>query len=240
LGFVDLHSHVLPGLDDGAPDAETSLAMLRGLAEIGFEVVAATPHQRAGYFMPSAADIDAAHAATAGRIAGAGLGLRLALGVENMWDAAFFERLQTRTIAGYDGGPAFLVELPVSGTLPVGVEQRLFDLALEGRLPVLAHPERYPPVYDDLAVAERLGQAAALLIDLGAVAGYHGKKQAKAARRMIEEGLAHAVASDVHSTADVRAAAEGMAWIEKRLGRAALVRLLDEVPRQILAGELER
>jgi protein-tyrosine phosphatase len=240
LGFVDLHSHVLPGLDDGAPDAAASLAMLRGLAELGFDTVFATPHQRVGYFLPSAEAIRAAHAATVEQAAQAGLGLRVALAAENMWDAVFFERIQTRSIPSYDDGPAFLVELPVSESLPVGVERQLFELGLERRLPVLAHPERYPPVYDDLEVAERLGKCTALVVDLGAVAGYHGKKQAKAARRMLQDGIADAVASDIHSTADVRAAAEGMAWIERRLGRPALIRLLDEVPRGILAGELAR
>lgn len=216
------------------------MAMLRGLAEIGFDTVTATPHQRAGFFLPSADAIAAEHAATAEACRQAGLGLTVALAAENMWDAVFFERVQTLGFPTYGRGASFLVELPVSDALPVGVERQLFDLELKGRLAVLAHPERYPPVFADLAVAERLGQRAALLVDLGAVAGYHGKPQAKAARKMLEDGLCHAVASDVHSTADVRAAAEGIAWIEKRLGRAAVVRLLDEQPRRILAGESVR
>jgi tyrosine-protein phosphatase YwqE len=74
-------------------------------------------------------------------------------------------------------------------------------------------------------------------VDLGAIAGFHGRKEGKAARLYLEEGLIHAVASDVHSPGDLRGAAEGMAWIKKRLGERALVRLLDENPRRILAGE---
>jgi protein-tyrosine phosphatase len=240
LGFVDLHSHVLPGLDDGSPDAATTMAMLRGLAELGFDTVCATPHQRAGMFLPSLEAIAAAHAATRAALDQAGVDLRLPLAAENMWDAVLHERLASRSIPSYDGGPALLVEVPVTETLPVGLDRHLFELELQGKLPVLAHPERYPPIYQKLERAVELAKVAALVIDLGAVAGYHGRKQAKAARRLLEDGVAHAVASDCHSTTDVRVAAEGMAWIVKRLGRPALVRLLDEAPRQILAGELPR
>jgi protein-tyrosine phosphatase len=240
LGFVDLHSHVLPGLDDGAADAIVSMNMLRGLADLGFETVCATPHQRAGMFLPSLEAMTAAHRAVCAALASAGVALTVPLAAENMWDGVFHERLASRSFPFYDGGPAFLFEVPVGPALPVGLDQQLFELELDGRLPVLAHPERYPPIYQNLDRAVELAKFAALVVDLGAVAGYHGKPQGKAARKLLENGIAHAVASDVHSTTDVRVAAEGMAWIEKKLGRAALVRLLDESPRRILAGELPR
>jgi tyrosine-protein phosphatase YwqE len=60
----------------------------------------------------------------------------------------------------------------------------------------------------------------------------------KTSRRLLEDGLAHAVASDVHTAEDQRTVAAGMAWIRKRLGQEALDRLLSDNPRQILAGEL--
>lgn len=238
MAYVDLHSHVLAGIDDGAPDGATSLAMLRGLAAIGFDTVYATPHQRAGMFLPTSEAIAAAYRAADEARAAAGLSLTLGLGAENMWDAVLHERLGAGTVPSYGGGPAFLVEVPVADVLPAGLAQRFFELGLAGRLPVLAHPERYPPHFDDVDAVAALGRSAALVVDLGAVAGYHGKPQGKLARRLLEEGVAHAVASDAHSTADVRAAAEGIAWIEKRLGKDAVRRLLDEHPRRIVAGEL--
>jgi protein-tyrosine phosphatase len=103
---------------------------------------------------------------------------------------------------------------------------------------VLAHPERYERLRDDGALIDRLRREIAFVVDLGAIAGYHGKKEHKAARRMVEEGVAHAVASDAHTREDVARAAEGIAWIRKRLGDAAVTRLLDDGPRAILAGEL--
>jgi protein-tyrosine phosphatase len=236
LGFVDLHSHVLPGLDDGSPDEATSMTMLRGLAALGFETVCATPHQKAGQFLPSRDAIDSAYRRVTQLVATAGVSLRLGLGAENMWDATLYERMQSDAIPSYDGGPAFLVEFsPVQ--LPVALMTSLFELRRRGKLPVIAHPERYQPLWSAPDQVTALRANAALVVDLAAVAGYHGRRQGKAARGFLEKGLAHAVASDVHSPADLRGAAEGVAWIKKRLGERVLSRLLDENPRRILAGE---
>jgi protein-tyrosine phosphatase len=239
LGFVDLHSHVLCAIDDGAPDQAASMSMLAGLAALGFDTVCATPHQRADMFLPSAEAIADAHRAALAGLRAAGLELALPLGAENMWDAVFLERARAGSIPSYGGGPAFLFEIPVGPILPEDLSEELHALARAGRRPVMAHPERYPPIFEDLDLdrARELGQVAALVVDLGAVAGYHGRAQCAAARALLEERIAHAVASDVHASGDVRVAAEGMAWIEQRLGRDRLIELLDLAPRRILAGE---
>jgi protein-tyrosine phosphatase len=234
VGFVDLHSHVLPGLDDGAPDPEASTAMIQGLADLGFDTIVATPHQKAGQFLPTREAIDLAYAETRERVAG--IAVTMALAAENMWDEVFYERSEAGTIPSYDGGPAFLVEFPLTH-LPPGLTEVLFRLRSQERLPVIAHPERYPDLWSDTALVERLGADCALVVDLGAVAGYHGRKRTKAARAWLKAGLIHAVASDAHSPSDVRVAAEGIAWIRKKLGEDALTRLLDDNPRRILSGE---
>ncbi len=236
MGFVDLHSHVLPGIDDGAPDEVTSTAMLRGLAAIGFDTVCATPHQYAARFMPSREQIDAAHDATRQRISDLAIPLDLPLAAENMWDTVFFERAQAAEIPAYGNGPAFLMEWPTA-QVPVGLFEQLFEWQRRGTLPVLAHPERYRPLWKDWELVERLRQYCALVVDLGAVAGRHGRKPGKLARKLLKEGVAHAVASDAHTVADVAIAESGIAWIRDNLGPRAVTRLLDDNPRRIVAGE---
>jgi len=239
LAFLDLHSHVLPALDDGAPDATASMAMLRGLAELGFGTVYATPHQKAGQFLPPWPTCRARWEETRRTLADAGVGLDLRLGAENMWDDVFYARAHGEApgIPCYDDGRAFLVELPLGDGLPIGLFDQMFSFRLEGKLPVLAHPERYAPLWKDMSAVERLRESCALVVDLGAVAGRHGRKQRKAARAFVAEGLAHAAASDAHSPNDVRVAAEGIAWIRKKLGARAIEQLLDVNPRRIVAGE---
>lgn len=238
MGFTDLHSHVLPALDDGAADLATSRAMLVGLAALGFETVACTPHQKAGQFMPALDAIRTAHAQTLAMVAEHAIALELALAAENMWDEVFYARAEVPEIPSYNDGPAFLLEFPLGPQLPAGVLGSLFQLRMKGLLPVIAHPERYEPLWKDDELLAKLGKECALVVDLGAVAGYHGRRQAKAARAMLKRGVAHAVASDCHSPADVQIAAEGMAWIRRKLGEATLDRLLADNPRQILRGEL--
>jgi tyrosine-protein phosphatase YwqE len=76
------------------------------------------------------------------------------------------------------------------------------------------------------------------MIDLGALDGAHGKQEMKTARKLVQEGLAVAAASDIHRPEDQTSVAAGMAWIRKQLGDGALATLLDENPRRMLAGEL--
>lgn len=251
MGFVDLHSHILPGLDDGSPDDATSLEMIAGLADLGFDTLCATPHQKEGQYLPALADISDAFTRTAERVGERGISVQLLLAAENMWDSVFFERMSRGEIPYYGPGPTydhaamsgegdgagrpFLVEFRVH-QLPTGLLTHIFQLRLRGHLPVIAHPERYQPLWKTPETVAQLAEQCAMVVDLGAVAGCHGRKQASVARKMLKKGLAHAVASDAHAPADVRIAAEGMAWIRKKMGEDALTRLLDTAPRRILSG----
>lgn len=236
MGLVDLHSHILPGLDDGSRSLAESMEMITGLASLGYEIVCATPHQKAGQFLPSLEDIRTAHQVILEEIGTSTVEVTIPLAAENMWDSVFYERFQEDRIPGYDGSRTFLVEFS-PGALPVGLLEHLFRLRTLGRLPVVAHPERYEILWKDEQMLQDMAEQCAMVVDLGAVAGYHGRRQAKAARKMLEQGIAHAAASDSHSTADIRVAAEGIAWIRKKLGASAMRRLLDDNPRRILAGE---
>ena len=235
MGYVDLHSHVLYGLDDGAPDQSTAVAMLDGLAALGISEQCVTPHQKSGQYLPdwdrierTLSQLETVRKPTHPT---------LRLGAENMWDDVFFQRAADDTIPHYRGTPAFLVEITPS-LMPVGMADRLFKFRMAGKLPVLAHPERYHQLWDDDDLARTLRGSCAFVVDLGAVAGFHGKRETKAARHLLECGLATAVATDAHQVGDLQQAAAGLAWIDKKLGHAAVTRLFDHAPREILTGEL--
>jgi protein-tyrosine phosphatase len=122
--------------------------------------------------------------------------------------------------------------------MPPRLEEALFDIRVSGRLAVMAHPERYAAVQRDPTLAERLGRQAALLVDLAALSGTGARAEVKTARRLVEEGLVHAVASDLHAPEDAPTVAGGVAWIEKRLGADVVKQLLSDNPRRILLGQL--
>jgi protein-tyrosine phosphatase len=235
--YVDLHAHFLPGLDDGAKSAEMGLRMVGALAALGFGTVHATPHQRAGRFMPARQAIDEAYAAMRTAAQTEHPQLNVGLAAENFWDEVFHERVSSGGLPAYPGGKAFLFEINPE-FMPPRIENVLFEIRLTGRLPVMAHPERYVAIQEDVGRAEAIGRSSAMLMDLGALDGAHGRPAMKAARKLVEEGLIHAAASDVHTAEDQRTVAAGMAWIKKRLGPEVLDRLVGENPRQILSGEL--
>jgi protein-tyrosine phosphatase len=237
MGYVDLHAHFLPALDDGSPDLATSMAMLKGLAAVGYERVTATPHQYAHRYLPDRAQIDSAYALVSQNAAADGIALGLSLAAENMWDDVFHGRWPDASFPRYDGGKSFLFEIRPE-EVPLHFEKGLFALQVKGYLPVMAHPERYAAFWKDPERLERIAEAGcALLVDLGALTGYHGKHQEKAGRKLVESGLAHAVASDAHNLHDVEVARAGIEWIRKKLGLDAVTRLCDENPRRILAGQ---
>jgi protein-tyrosine phosphatase len=235
MGFVDLHSHVLYGVDDGATDPATAVAMLDGLRALGITEQCVTPHQKAGQYLPSRPAIEAALAAVEQLRRPDHPSLRL--GAENMWDDVFIQRIADEDIPYYRGTSAFLVEIQPP-LIPPGLIDQLFRLRLRGKLPVLAHPERYEPLWGDDDLARSLRRVCAFVVDLGAVGGFHGRRETKAARHLLESGIACGVASDLHRIGDLQQVAAGLAWIDKKLGHAAVVRLFDHAPRAILAGEL--
>jgi protein-tyrosine phosphatase len=105
LGLVDLHSHVLFGIDDGARTLADSLDLCRGLAALGYERITATPHQKAAQYLPSAEQISAAYAEVTTQAAAAGIPLTIGLAAENYWDDVFFGRWAEGSFPRYDGGP---------------------------------------------------------------------------------------------------------------------------------------
>jgi protein-tyrosine phosphatase len=237
-GFIDLHSHWVAGIDDGVPDVEGSLALLRGLREIGFDVVVATPHMRPGMFDNTAADLRRAYDRTMAGLASApGLPERH-LSSEHFFDDIVFTRLLEGEALPYPGNHAALVEFPTR-LFPTRVTHRFFDLRRRGIRPVLAHPERYEPVWDDPAVLDPLlDGGAVLLLDVAALAGKYGRAPRRAAEHLVEAGYYQAACSDAHGVRDVKHVAEGIALLFDQAGPEEAAFLLEGGPREILEGKV--
>ena len=237
MGFVDLHAHYLPALDDGARDRGMAMQMVNAIVGLGFDRLEATPHQRAGMFMPEPDAIDAAFAWLKDEATAAHPGLQLGLGAENFWDEVLLVRLQRGRPADLRRRPG----VPVRGDPAADAGPARADavrVAAHGAAAGDGASRALPGRPERPARAEELGRTAALVVDLGALDGAHGRAEMKTARRLLEEGLAHAAATDIHSPDDQRPIAAGMAWIRKRLGPEALRGCWTSNPRHILAGEL--
>jgi protein-tyrosine phosphatase len=233
--MIDLHSHVLPGVDDGAPDMAGSLAIARSAAEDGVTVLAATPHVRDDY--PTTADtMERLLAEVQAEVAAAGIPITIVGGGELSLESAAALPVEELRRFGLGGNPRYLlVETPYRGW-PLDMQQRLFELRTNMITPVLAHPERnsevqaHPELLAPLVAAGTLVQVTAASLD-----GRLGRRARAAGLQLVQSGLAQLVASDAHA-ASVRQI--GMTAAASAVGDAVLARWLTvDVPAAIVRGE---
>jgi protein-tyrosine phosphatase len=234
-GFVDLHCHWVAAIDDGARTPDEGLAMLRGLHDIGFDSVVATPHMRPGMFDNDKPGLERAFDAMQQILSTAPTGLpAVHLASEHFFDDIVFGRLLRGEALPYPGGKGVLIEFGRGG-FPVRVQHRLFDLRRAGLVPVLAHPERYEPVWNDLTCLQPLFDAGAvLLLDLCALVGKYGRAPQRAAERLLEEDAYEAACSDAHKPHDLEDVARAIERLQALAGEAYAKRLLADGPRGIL------
>jgi len=238
-GYVDMHCHWLAGVDDGAQTPAESLELLRGLRGCGFDLVMATPHMRDGLFDNTRAELEKAYAVQQTLFAGEpGLPER-GLACEHHFDDIVFSRLLSGEGLLYPGNRAALVELPTE-RFPVRLQERLFELRCRRIRPVLAHPERYRPVWRDLHVLEPiLDGGTVLLLDLGALSGRYGRTVRRSAEELLEAGYYYAACSDAHKVDDLGPIAQGIARLVDLAGADEASFMLSEGPRSILEGRVE-
>lgn len=242
-GFLDLHCHWLPGIDDGARSIEASVAMLEGLKEAGFDDVVATPHMRPAMWENDRAALTATFERTREALGGPRHELpRVHLASEHWLDDVVFARLVQGEGLPYPalgdalrgGKRGVLVELPPRA-FPPRLERRFFDLGRAGLRPVLAHPERYEPVWkDDRCLDPLLDAGALLLLDVCALVGKYGRASQRAAERLLDDGAYEAACSDAHRPEDVDAVVRAVTVLEARAGKEESQRLLRDAPRAIL------
>jgi protein-tyrosine phosphatase len=238
-GFIDLHCHWVAAIDDGVKTPSESVALLSGLREIGFDTVVATPHMRPGMFDNTKEDLVRAFEATRAAIAGAAGLPETHLASEHYFDELVFQRLMTGEALPYPGGHAALVEFPAR-TFPTQVTHRFFDLRRRKLRPVLAHPERYEPVWRDAAVLDAIVDGGTvLLLDVAALTGKYGRAPRRAAEELLEAGYYYAACSDAHAPKDVAEVEKGIALLFEQMGKEEATFLLRDGPRSILDGRVE-
>lgn len=197
--MIDIHSHILPAVDDGARDIDEAVRMCRLSARDGVRVMVATPHAHDGLHRTQ--DTASLHDKVADLNGLLGGRLKIVLGCELRFTHASVEHIcEDKSAPTIAGGPYVLIEFP-HAVVPVGSSRLMFELMNRAIKPVVAHPERNhqlmsePERFYELVEAGVIGQ-----LDAGSITGQFGKKVAQAARLMLENGLIHIIASDCHNT----------------------------------------
>jgi protein-tyrosine phosphatase len=195
--LVDLHSHILPGVDDGAPDIDTSIAMARTAAADGIRMMVATPHVSFEYELDPM-DVGRRVGELNLALARSDVPLAVLTGGEIALTRLAALEPETLRLLSLGAGPYLLVETPYAGAAPF-LEEVLFDLDLRGFRTILAHPERCAMFDNDRDRLTRLVERGVLCsVNAGSMAGQFGRRVRDFALHMFREGLVHNVASDAH------------------------------------------
>lgn len=235
-GFVDLHLHYVPAVDDGARSVDEALALCRELKAIGFDMLVTTPHIRSGMFDNRREDLISAFESFKSVAAAAPDMPELLLSAEHHCDGTLLDLLQGGGLLPYPGERAILIEFGYD-SLPVNVERVAFMLALKNLRPVIAHPERCAPLFRKTAPIDKLlDQDVGLQLDLMSLIGKYGRAPCAAAERMVEEGVYTIAASDAHRPEDALGVGKGIERLYKLVGDEEAQLLLADNPRRLMRG----
>ncbi len=195
---VDMHSHILPGIDDGSPDTDTSVMLVRGLYELGIRTCIATPHIIGDLYPNNNETIEAALSKLQKALAMANVPMQVSAAAEYMLDDYFMELLQKPVPLRTLHKNWLLTEIPYT-TEPVNLSEMVFHIITGGYQPVLAHPERYLYFQHNFKDYKKLKDLGFILqVNLLSLTGYYGKTAMLAARYILNEGLAELVGTDLH------------------------------------------
>lgn len=195
---TDIHSHILPGIDDGSPDIETSLELIEGLHKLGIRKSIATPHIIGDMYRNTPQTIAAALETVQKACKAKGIGVEITAAAEYMLDDYFMELLKKGAPLLTLHKNVILTEIPFS-TTPENLEETIAAITEKGYKPVLAHPERYnffQQNFDKYFYLKEIGFT--LQVNLLSVTGYYGSKAAKAAKFIFENNLCNLVGTDLH------------------------------------------
>lgn len=196
---TDIHSHILPGIDDGSPDIATSLQLIEGLYNLGYKRLVATPHVIGDFYRNNPEIINRELTRVKEACEETGIKIEISAAAEYMLDDYFLQILkQKQLLPVYQN--FLLTELPYS-VMPMNTNEIVFDIITAGYKPILAHPERYfyyHNNYDEYFALKELGFL--LQVNLLSITGYYGAPVAKAAKFIFENDLADYVGTDMHHT----------------------------------------
>ena len=237
--MIDLHAHILPALDDGPGDLDEALAMASIASADGIKALAATPHVLPGAYDNSKDNILKAVQEMNQHIKRQGIPLDIYPGAEYMLDPFLPGMIKEgEALTLNDGGKYILVEFPSHG-IPSYAGQTLYEIALLGVTPIIAHPERNGDFLRDPDKLEFFLEKGALAqLTSGSLTGLFGRKVQNLAMYCIEMGYCHFIGSDAHSAEHRVPVLSGAARIvEESFGDALGGLLVSGNPARILAGQ---
>lgn len=195
---TDLHSHLIPGIDDGSQSMSESIEIIKSLKDLGFKKIITTPHIMAHRFPNTKESIKEGLKKLKKELENQDIDIKIKAAAEYYYDENFFELIDKDDLLTF-GDNYVLFELSYTHK-PFGIEQTIFNLLSKGYKPVLAHPERYSYYHENLEKFEKLKNTGLRFqLNLNSLVGFYGKKPQKTAQYLVDNGFIDFIGSDTHA-----------------------------------------
>jgi protein-tyrosine phosphatase len=233
--MIDLHCHILPGIDDGAKDLVSALEMARIAVQDGIRYTACTPHIYPGVYENDSGGIRGARQALQARLEQEGIDLQLAYGADTHLVPEMLSGIREGRIPTLNGGRYFLLE-PPHHVAPPQFKTLVFNTIAAGYTPLITHPERLTWAdehYEDFV--ELAHQGAWIQVTAGALTARFGRAARYLGEQMLDDGIVHVIATDAHDTRNrPPLLGEGREAAIEWVGREEAERMVQERPLAVL------
>ena len=235
--IIDIHSHILPGLDDGARDMDETVGMLEIAVREGIEAIVTTPHYEVGVERERLAKYGKVYEDLQNYITTHEIPLKLYPGNEIYYSESIPEMLQNEVVRTLNGTRYVLVEFPMHAGYQT-IERALNNLLYAGYWPVIAHMERYSVLRDLQKIRDLVRNGAYIQVNASAIVGKEGWGVKRFCRQLMKADLVHVVATDAHGISKRRPTIRKcLDYIEKKHGRTYRKQISEDNPLRILKGE---
>jgi len=194
---TDMHSHFIPGIDDGAQTMEDSIRLIRGMKELGYTKIITTPHTMSDYYQNTPEIILSGLEKVREELKKNNISIQLEAASEYYVDFEFGERLKRAEVLNFSGKHV-LIEVSFLNP-PDNLEASIFNLIVAGYKPILAHPERYPYWHGNMERYQRIKDMGALLqVNMLSLTKYYSVGVQKTAEKLIDLGMIDLLGTDMH------------------------------------------
>lgn len=199
---TDVHSHLIPGIDDGVETLQQAITCIRQLADWGIQRIITTPHVNHAFYPNTTATIRAGLAVVQQQVALEQIPVQLDAAAEYMLDEFFMEQLDQHDLLTLGANRYLLVETGLAGR-SLNLDDMLFQIQAKGYTPILAHPERYHYFHNDLGGLERLRDQGCLFqLNWMSLTGRYGSGPQQQAKVLLKHKWVDFIGSDMHRPAD--------------------------------------
>lgn len=194
---IDMHSHLIPGVDDGAASLSDSIHLLNGLVELGFEKVITTPHIYHDFYKNDKSTLEKPYQEVLGEIGTRVPIIDFTYASEYFADEFFEKKIEDEELLSFSGGHILLEISFVAYSQRI--EHIIFDLMTKGYKPILAHPERYLYLQNSIKTFRKLRQLGCeLQLNINSIGGYYGSASQELATKLMDEKLVSYLGTDLH------------------------------------------